>query len=115
MSNATRTFVDTCLAGLAFPTEVDDWVETWHQTKGSPFGIPVSLDEYLGFSSDEGDLWAERPEVLRFVIAAHQYGCPVRDLLASQDDYAVAARADSPESAIGVLRWLRETGRLSAR
>src|SRR5215475_15637479 len=112
MFDEAQTFVGACLARQAFAEDVDDWVQAWHDSGGAPTGNPVSLDSFLGFTCEEGDLWAERPEALRFVLAAHRYECSVGDLLASQDDYALTARAASPHSAAGVLAWLRETGRL---
>lgn len=61
-----RTFVDACLHGEALLTDVDDWIAEWHAS-----GSGRSLDAFLGFSSEEGALFAERPESLRFIVAAH--------------------------------------------
>lgn len=107
MSNGRETFVSACLSGSALLDDVDDWVEDWHE---SPRGL--SLDEFLGFTDEEGALWAERPESLRFIVAAHRYGTPVGNILQSRDDFALAARASDSAVATAVLGWLRETHRL---
>ncbi|MDQ0678774.1 hypothetical protein QFZ30_002156 [Arthrobacter pascens] len=107
MSNSPKTFVSACLSGTALLDDVDEWVETWHESPND-----VSLDDYLGFSAEEGALWAERPESLRFIVAAHRYGKPVETILQSRDDFALAARASDSAEAMAVLAWLRQTNRL---
>ena len=107
MSDTRGTFVAACLSGRALLDDVDEWVEAWHE---DPHG--VSLDEHLGFSPGEGALWAERPESLRFIVAAHRYATPVEAILQSRDDFALAARAGDSAKATAVLEWLRKTDRL---
>lgn len=109
MSRSAQTFIAACLAGAALLEDVDDWVDAWHQQADDD----MSLDEFLGFTPDEGALWSERSEALRFVVAAHRYNRPVADLLQSRDQYALAARGGADEDAEQVLTWLRETGRLA--
>lgn len=107
MSDVRETFVSACLSGSALLDDVDDWVEDWHE---SPEGL--GLDDFLGFTHEEGKLWAERPESLRFIVAAHRYGTPVETILQSRDDFALAARATDSAKATAVLSWLRKTHRL---
>src|SRR6478609_2243589 len=107
MSEMSQTFVGACLAGSAFLEDVDDWVDGWHESDSE-----ASLDEYLGFTESEGALWAERPESLRFIVAAHRYNAPVATVLESRDDFALAARAGGSDKAAAVLDWLRKTGRV---
>jgi hypothetical protein len=107
-----QTFVAACLSGTALLDDVDDWVDEWHDAGGRTRSGPISLDDYLGFEPDEGALWAERPESLRFIVAAHRYEKPVVELLSSRDEYALAARSSATKEAESVLKWLRETGRL---
>jgi hypothetical protein len=111
MSDPT-TLMGDILAGNAMLEDVDDWVEAWHTAGGAPNGVRQSLDEYLGLSSDEADLWVEQPVALRFAVAAHRYHRPVQEILESKDEQAVRARAGAPEAARQVLDWLRKTGRL---
>lgn len=104
------TFVDACIAGRAFATDVDDWVDDWHDTEF--VGQAPTLDEFLGFTPDEGRLWVEKPRALGAIIAAHQSRRSVEDVLHGQADYALAARSVSPEDAKDVLQWLIERGRI---
>lgn len=106
MSNVT--YVDACLTGNALLDEIDDWVDEWHDDSAGS----RSLDEFLGFTEEEGKLWAEKPSALRFIIAAHRSDVPVTELMVSRDEFALAARADDQEKASEVLAWLRTTGRI---
>lgn len=112
MSEHQATFVAACLSGAALLEDVDDWVDKWHDSAGRTARGAIELDEFLGFEPDEGALWAERPESLRFIVAAHRYQRPVAELLASRDDFALAARGSNTAQAEAVLDWLRRTGRL---
>ena len=107
MSDGQGTFVSACLSGSALLEDVDDWVEGWHD---SPHDL--SLDDYLGFSIEEGALWAERPESLRFIVAARRYGKPIQTILLSRDNFELAARASDSADATAVLDWLSKTNRL---
>ena len=89
---SSATFVDACLTGRALAEDIDDWVDRWHDANGCPQGHAQSLDEFLGMTPSEGALWAEKPEALRFVVAAHRYGRSVDDILRGRDEYALAAR-----------------------
>jgi len=103
----SSTFVDTCLSGHALLGDVDDWIDQWHDSDTS-----LSLDSFLGFTADEVSIFAERPEALRFIVAARRQKVPVAKVLATRDNYALAARAGDSEKAAAVLEWLRKTGRL---
>lgn len=103
----SKTFVHECLSGRALLDDVDDWIDEWHDSDSD-----LSLDSFLGFSADEGALFAERPEALRFIVAARRQNLPVAKVLATRDNYALAARAGDSERATAVLDWLRQTGRL---
>jgi hypothetical protein len=113
MSSKTLTFVDACLQGKAFLSDIDDWVEKWHEAEFS--GYEPTLDEYLGFTSDEGKLWVEKPASIGAIIAAHRSRVPVHQILRSQASYALAARSVSPEDANDVLTWLLDRGRIAPR
>lgn len=105
------TFLDDALAGRAGVAEIDDYVDAWHDSVEDP---GAELHEYLGFTWDEYRLWVEKPQVLRYIIAAHRHGIPVESELkrATSGDYALAARSESSEEAESVLNWLQVTGRL---
>lgn len=105
-----RNFLDACLAGDAIVSDVDDWVERWHSQGGAPDGHSQSLGQFLGLDGDEYALWVERPESLRFVLAARKGRSP--NVAGVKELAAAAARATDDQEAVGVVAWLRETGRL---
>jgi hypothetical protein len=45
---AVRTFMEAVEAGEATLSQVDDWVDTWHDTTGL-----VTLSDHLGLTKDE--------------------------------------------------------------
>lgn len=104
----SETFLDEVLEGSVPWTEIDDWVDRWHESDEDR-----ELHEFLGMSWDEFRLWAEQPAALRFIISAREHGEPVEDLLKAPG-HAVAARGLSEQDARIVRRWLKKTGRLSS-
>jgi hypothetical protein len=113
MSKHRLTFVGACLKGDAFLSDIDDWVDDWHDTEFA--GEEPTLDEFLGFTVDEGKLWVEKPESLGAIVAAHKLHTSVETVLQSQDSFALAARSVSPEDAQRVLSWLVERGRIKSK
>ena len=47
--------------------DIDDWIENWHYYD---IGIitDISLDEYLGFTYEEAQLWSSHPEKLKSIL-----------------------------------------------
>lgn len=109
------TFISACLRGDALVTDVDDWVDRWHDTNGAPNNEFQSLPQFLGMADTEYALWVECPESLRFVLAARKASAPIS--IAGVKEIAglaaAAARATDDAEAAGVIAWLRETGRLA--
>lgn len=105
--NVRATFMDALLAGDALPQDVDDWVDAWHDS-GDETG---ALHEYLGMNWEEYQLFVERPESLRFTLAARRAHQPLRNVLASVRAAGAAARTAEAEQAESVLKWLIATGR----
>jgi hypothetical protein len=103
-----RTFVDRCIEGIAFLTDIDDFVDAWHD---GDYNQPIW--DFLGMKENEYELWVERPESLRFIVAAHRQHVAVGDVLQARGPNLIAARADNPDDADRVIKWLRQTGRLS--
>jgi hypothetical protein len=106
----SETFIDEVLDGTAFWTDVDDWVQNWHAGRGGD----QELHEYLGLSWPEYQLWVERPDALRLIIAAREHEQPLDAFVAEFDEMAVAARGLSSSDVHAVERWLKKTGRLPA-
>lgn len=103
-----NTFVEACLSGDALLDEIDDWVDAWHDSPDET----RTLDQYLGFSYEEGALWAEKPSALRIIIAARQTSTPLPRMFDSTNGFALAARASDQSKAQEVAAWLKSTGRL---
>ncbi len=102
-------FIDVVLHGDALWTEIDDWVDQWHDTDTG-----MELHEFLGMTSDEYGLWVEQPSALRVILGARERGHAVEDLLHEADEFAFAARNLSADERATVLEWLRRTGRLQS-
>ncbi len=104
----SETFLDEVLEGRALWTDVDDWVDRWHEGRGDG-----ELHEFLGMSWEEYRLWAEQPASLRFIISAHEHGEAIETLLHAPEQ-AIAARGLSETNARSVRQWLKKTGRLKS-
>jgi hypothetical protein len=72
MSEHSKTFLEMCLDGEAFSSEIDDFVDLWHNsdTQGS-------LSEFLGFTQEEYAMWVEQPDLLDRIILAHRHEIPL--------------------------------------
>jgi hypothetical protein len=109
MSSQQRPIIDRLLAGEEYDlTKVDDEIRAWHEGDDSR-----QLHDRLGFSSAEYALFVERPESLRYILAARHEDVPVEKLLAApRDTLLLAARGATREEVEGLRQWLRSTGRL---
>lgn len=105
-SSSPKTFIDLCLAGEVDLAEIDDFIDRWHDEPGNQ----GSLSEFLGMTADEYQLWVERPDALRFILAARKHGESLRVLLERTSGVRAAARASN--EAREIVRWLQETGRI---
>lgn len=107
MSRDQANFVDLCLAGRAFPDEIDDYIDRWHDGKtGRP------LHEFLGMTHVEYSLWVERPEYLKLIISSRKRGESIENPSALLPQLRMAARADSQQDAEEMIEWLKRTGRI---
>lgn len=103
----SKSFIDSCLSGDALLDEIDDWVERWH---GNP--SKQTLSHWLGMGKDEYAAWLEEPSAIRLIVAARKSGRDLQDLLTSNEEMLIAARAEDPMLASRVLEWLRQTNRI---
>lgn len=98
-------FVDLCLGGDVLGDEIDDFVESWHENDSTQ-----ELHEYLGMSWEEYSVWATKPSILPFILAARKNGTTF-DLEANQERLALAARAESAQEAAKLEAWLKLIGK----
>ncbi|WP_122447823.1 hypothetical protein [Pseudomonas viridiflava] len=103
MSN--KRFIDLCVDGKILPQEIDDFVDTWHEIDGDE-----TIHSYLGMTKQEYRLWVHDPDILAFVITARIQGRAIDDVIADFHELPLAARADSPEKAKLLMKWLRKEG-----
>lgn len=97
-----RKFIDLCLTGHALPEDIDDFVEQWHDSDST-----LPLSEYLGLSSDEYESWLHAPDTLNLIITARIANVPLLQVLQSNYDLPMAARASTPEAAMFLMKWLK--------
>jgi hypothetical protein len=58
-----KNFVQAYVNGNASVSDVDNWIEAWHLSS-----TELSLNAFLGFTAEEGALFAERPEMLQSIL-----------------------------------------------
>lgn len=112
---STPTFIDLVLAGRAKHTEIEDFIESWHDLPEDSPAASLEVYEYLGMTWDEYRLWVERPESLRFTIAARKMKQPVSAVLRQTKIAGAAARSTERVEAAKVLQWLIDRGRIEAK
>jgi hypothetical protein len=109
-----KSFVESVLSGDAGINEIDDYIEAWHSLPDDSSEAGQELHEFLGMTWDEYRLWVERPESIRFTLAARKAGRSVGEVLAAVRTAGVAARSSEAEEAEQVLDWLIERKRVAA-
>ena len=69
-------FIQERLSGTARLTDIDTYIERWHQCNSDK-----SIHDFLGLSMHEYSLWVEDPEVLSKIVTARRAGANIDDLL----------------------------------
>jgi hypothetical protein len=100
-------FIEQVLQGDVLDTEIDDFVEQWHQAEAGQ-----SLAEFLGLTDDEYALWVEQPEALRSILFCRANEIQLGEDSEWKEAHRVAARSQGAGDARALLDWLRKTGRL---
>ncbi len=62
---ADKTFLEKCVDGEAQASEIDDYVDAWHESRG---GVGMHLREYLGFTPEQHALWVRAPNSINALI-----------------------------------------------
>ena len=104
-----RSIVERLLSGEEYDlTRIDDEIDAWHEADTT-----ISLHEWLGLTSDEYQLYVEKPDAIRIILAARHHNRPLKELLAAKDSTSlIAARGASPAEVTELRKWLKTTGRL---
>jgi hypothetical protein len=96
-------FIKKCIRGMALLDDIDDFVDAWHAEKPA-----MPLHQYLGMKKSEYSLWVSDPDVLPYIVQAHRLQRDVHELLEELQPTQLAARADSPHTALELARWLKK-------
>ncbi len=75
-------FIQECLSGTARLTDIDTYIEQWHQCNSDN-----SIQDFLGLTMHEYSLWVVNPEVLSKIVTARLTGANIDDLL-QQEEYS---------------------------
>ena len=68
--------MDLCLSGEAKLSEIDDYVKMWHEGSDSR-----TLDEFLGFTKDEYNLWVQYSEIPKYVLYARRRNADIYKII----------------------------------
>lgn len=103
-----QSFVERCLVGAALPDEIDDYVDTWHNSEA---GKGITLHAFLGMNEHEYALWMRDPNAIFGIIKAHKNHRNVDEYV--EDDYSMplAARAEGAEDAARLTKSLKKVGK----
>jgi len=63
----STNFIALCLQGKTLPTEIDDYIDSWHENDSSK-----PLHDFLGMTWKEYSLWVSNPDFLSHIITAHK-------------------------------------------
>jgi len=95
------SFIEKCLSGDALTLEIDNYVDSWHESNSDS-----QLHEFLGMSKKEYSLYVEDEDHLDLIIAARKESKPLRVIY--KKAIALAARSDDPEKSKRLERWLKD-------
>nr|WP_306283708.1 hypothetical protein [Streptomyces sp. Termitarium-T10T-6] len=109
MSSMQPTYAAQVMSGAALLGDIDDYVDSWHD---SPEDLG-SLPEFLGLTEVEYSLWVEQPSSLRFIFAGRRAGVTPKRA-GDLSNVALAARAKDDAEASSVLQWLIKTKRIES-
>ena len=101
-------FISSCLSGVAFVDEIDDYIKRWHSGLA---GKHQELHEFLGMSWDEYSLWATRPSILASILNSRRRNISLDEEL-NFERVALAARAKNNQAALKMEEWLKQIGKL---
>ena len=61
-------FIEDCLKGDALLSEIDDYIDIWHESDNDE----EELSQFLGMTKEEYSLFVTRPDALSTIVAAHK-------------------------------------------
>jgi hypothetical protein len=99
------SFIEKCLSGDAFPEEVDDYVDAWHNSNSI-----LELNEFLGMTEEEYGYFVMDEDVLPFIIRSHRFRKTIKETISESEtsELAFAARSSDSEKAKILISFLQE-------
>ncbi|PCH66973.1 MAG: hypothetical protein COC06_12000 [Bacteroidales bacterium] len=97
------SFISDCLNGDAFLSEIDDYIDQWHDSD-----TKLLLHEFLGMTRKEYALFVEDEEFLATIVTAHKEHLDIKIVIESQ--IAMAARSDDQAKSEKLQKWLKKEG-----
>lgn len=99
-----KSFLALMMEGRAFPDEIDDFIETWHEGDDKS-----SLSEYLGMTQEEYRLWFHDPDALTIIAFARRLNKSLREAVNDNlSEVRLAARPGDLNKMNQLQRWLEE-------
>ena len=69
-------FIQECLSGTAKLTDIDTYIERWHQCNSDK-----PIHDFLGLTMYEYSQWIDKPDVLSKIVTARRAGTNIDHLL----------------------------------
>lgn len=107
MSDTKENFIDRCVKGEVLLDEIDDFVDSWHESDSDQ-----DIHEYLGMTEEEYSLWVANPDILPFIVKSRAEGKPLDEILHDLNKMPLAAKADSLAKTQKIISWLKSIDRL---
>ena len=98
-------FIEKCIQGSVLLDDIDDFIDEWHEGENDE-----SLHKFLGMTESEYSLWVADPEILPFIVIAHQQNRDVSELIDELDTLPMVARSSNPKKAQRLAKWLKHEG-----
>lgn len=97
-------YIEKCLAGEAFIDEIDDYIDTWHESGGT-----LKLNEFLGMTNEEYKYFVMDEDVLPFIIKSHRFRKTIKETISEskKNEHAFAARSSDQDKAKLLIDFLK--------
>lgn len=100
------SFIQKCLRGEALYSDIDDYVQEWHENETG-----IDMHEFLGMTENEYYSWVENADVLKWIIYSHKNNKAFENVC-SEDIVDIAARGTDTAELESIIAWLKKTGRI---
>lgn len=104
-----KNFIQDCINADALIEDIDDYIDIWHNDNSKD-----TIYDFLGMSQKEYRMWVEDDSILKYIIKAHFENKCIDYILCQEynDNLKMVARAESPNEAKLIYKWLKRTGRI---